>query len=76
MPETGGMLFPCTVKEDVSQQRNDGNDDAGPGTQTSAHLQVHKVAQKYEQQNAANANASPTEEAKDRRKNPVKNFLE
>lgn len=26
MPETGGMLFPCTVKEEVPQLRTEANE--------------------------------------------------
>lgn len=65
MPETGGMLFPCTVKEELPPQRSEANEVEAQGN-------AQQLAQRGEGQNS---NAL-TDEAKDRRKNPVKNFLE
>lgn len=65
MPETGGMLFPCTVREEVPQLRSEAQEN--PEARASAQ-------QVPQGQDHPNANA--TAPAKDRWKNPVRSFLE
>jgi hypothetical protein len=67
MPETGGMLFPCTIKEEVPQQPR--NREANENPEAIANSQQQSVRTDSNQ-------VGITGEAKDLRKNPVKNFLE